>query len=351
MKSGRIKYLTMCLVLLVLWGCEQQPMQVVSTQQSSGTSALLQAISIIDEENIWVSGHQGTYLTSRDGGTTWRVRVMPEADTLQFRDVHAFSPTEALLMSAGQGKLSQIRKTSDGGQSWKVVFQMQDTAGFLNTIQFWDNGKGLAFGDAIAGELYILKTENKGENWQRIDPSILPGALGNEGGFAASGTCIATTAGGKAWIATGAGERPRVIYTADYGESWRQAATPISSGEAAGITTIIFSDSKKGFIAGGDLTIADAYVPNTAFTVNGGETWSLAEHPIFKGAIYGSALTTFRDQEVIFVCGPNGIDYSADTGTTWNSLDTANYWSTAFSESGTGWAVGKGGRILKINLK
>ncbi|MGB3467424.1 MAG: hypothetical protein WBA74_19220 [Cyclobacteriaceae bacterium] len=325
-------------------------MQVEVIPQESNTKALLQAISVIDDNTIWVSGHQGIFTYTKDGGITWETNTMPDADTLQFRDVHAFSPKEVLLMSAGKGKLSQIRKTIDGGKSWNIVYQMKDTAGFLNTIEFWDDRQGLAFGDAIDGQLFLLRTDNGGDSWERVNPESLPSALGSEGGFAASGTCIATGENGKAWVATGAGERPRIIYTTDYGINWQQSATPIISGEAAGITSVSFWNDEYGFIAGGDLAISNDYTPNTAFTTSGGQTWSLATHPVLKGAVYGTATTNYHDTKLVFVCGPNGIDYSEDLGTTWISLDTANYWAIRFTTDGTGWATGKNGKILKISL-
>lgn len=348
-----MKYLFLTFALALLCACNENPVTVkVSTApQNSDTKSLIQAISILDENNVWVSGHKGTYANTTDGGKTWQSSVVPNADTLQFRDIHAFNNQEVILMSAGTGIQSQIRKTIDGGKSWKITYVMTYSTGFLNTIEFWDSQNGLAFGDAIDGELFVLKTTDGGESWNRIDPKKLPAALGSEGGFAASGTCIAVKGKGKAWIGTGAGERPRVIYTTDYGDSWQEAATPILSGEAAGIASINFWDEKNGFISGGDLSVPDEYYYNVGFTTNGGKTWSLAEHPVLKGSIYGNGVTTFKDQNFVFVSGPKGIDYSSDFGTTWTSLDTANYWAVKLTGNGVGWATGTDGKILKISLQ
>ena len=345
--------IVVCFFLMV--GCTDMPVEVTTNPQDSQTKSLLQAISIIDAQNVWVSGHRGTYVRTTDGGRTWTTSVMADADTLQFRDLHAFDNNEVLLMSAGPGKLSQIRKTTDGGQSWKITYLMEDSTGFLNTIEFWDDGQGLAFGDALDGNLFVLKTSDRGDSWQRIDPGKLPPALGSEGGFAASGTCIATGPNGKAWIGTGAGERPRVIYTSDYGNSWEDISTPIVSGEAAGIASISFWDEENGFIAGGNLAAPDEYTRNVAFTLNGGSIWSLAEQPIMKGAIYGTGLVTHRDERFVFISGPKGINYSADYGSTWNALSTENYWAIDFVDNGdaraAGWAVGTEGKVLQIVLK
>lgn len=348
-------YLSLLIAIVLLAACEEKPVELITESQNSHTEALLQAISIIDSENIWLSGHKGTYVHSTDGGKTWQASVMPDADTLQFRDLHAFSNEEVVLMSAGPGKLSQIRKTSNGGKDWRVTYLMEDSTGFLNTIEFWDEQRGLAFGDAIAGALFVLQTRDGGETWERIDPAKLPAALGTEGGFAASGTCIATGSDGKAWIATGAGERPRIIYTPDYGESWQDISTPIVAGESAGITSVNFWDDQDGFIAGGDLNITDQYTRNVAFTINGGTVWSQAESPLMKGAVYGTGLVRFRDESYVFISGPQGINYSKDYGTTWDSLSTENYWAVNFAKQtgreAVGWATGTEGKILQIRLK
>ncbi|HYW51681.1 MAG TPA: hypothetical protein VE861_13795, partial [Gemmatimonadaceae bacterium] len=95
----------------------QQP---VLTVQQSGTTALLQAVSISarDPDVVWISGHRGTYAVTSDGGTTWVPHVVRRHDSLEFRDVHAIDARRAWLMSAGAGSKSGIFQTVDGGTNW-----------------------------------------------------------------------------------------------------------------------------------------------------------------------------------------------------------------------------------------
>jgi len=72
--------------------------------QLADTSALFIGISIVDEQTVWVSGTNGRYARTLDGGTSWDVRTVPGADTLQFRDVHAFDADNAFLLSIGGGE-------------------------------------------------------------------------------------------------------------------------------------------------------------------------------------------------------------------------------------------------------
>jgi photosystem II stability/assembly factor-like uncharacterized protein len=337
------------LSIVVLFSCQTPQSPPVITQQNSGTKSLLQAISVIDDNTVWVSGHKATYANTMNGGKTWNSFQISEADSLQFRDIEALNKEEILLMSAGPGILSQIRKSNDGGQSWAIKYLMDIDTGFLDCMAFWDDKTGVAYGDA-AGGLFILRTEDSGDTWTRIDPSSLPKPAGKEGGFAASGSCVEIGDNGLGWIGTGAGDEPRVLITKDYGKTWQAANTPIIKGEAAGITSINFWNDNDGIVVGGDLAQSDSFTDNIATTNDGGATWAISGKPITKGSFYGNDVTIKNDQLYTFSCGPNGIDYSTDKGQTWSQLDTLNYWAVKVLDNGTGWTVGKDGRIAKITF-
>ncbi len=320
------------------------------TVQEVGTDALLQAISIVDENTVWLSGHKATFVRTMDGGETWEVFRHPTGDTLQFRDIHAFDSSRVILMSAGPGDQSRIFEVRNG-VVWREHFVMQDTAGFLDCIDFWDDKRGIAYGDAIDNYPYILLTKNAGRTWTRADTTDMPKAGKGEGGFAASGTCVTTGANGLAWIATGAGGNARILISQDYGQSWQSYDTPIIKGEFAGHASIDFADELNGFITGGDLAVRDRYTDNCAFTTDGGKTWELTGQPATLGAFYGSSTVTIDGNNYTFVCGPNGMDFTADKGQSWTQLDSANLWAVNMHESGTGWVSGGNGRVVKVSLE
>ena len=186
------------------------------TPQQSGTTNRLQAISPIDSRVVWASGV---------GGTTWRARVVPGAESLQFRDVQGVSETVAYLMAAGVGTGSRIYRTEDGGETWSLQFENQDPNGFYDCFAFWSPDRGITMGDSVNGRFPVIRTTD-GETWADIGDQ-LPAALPGEAAFAASGTCVATQGGRRAWIATGAAERARVLTTTDGGETWAAYDTPI----------------------------------------------------------------------------------------------------------------------------
>jgi photosystem II stability/assembly factor-like uncharacterized protein len=224
----------------------------VLAPQRSGTTALLQAVSAPTAQVAWVSGHRGTYAVTTDGGQSWRSAVVPDADSLQFRDVYALDERTAWLLAAGDGDRSRIYHTGNGGQSWTLQFRNAEPRGFFDCLDFWDSRRGLAFSDAVDGRFYIVTTSDAGRSWTRVPPDALPPARAGEGAFAASGTCVITGPRGRAWISTGnAPSESRILYTADYGRSWSVFLTSLPAGEGAGAATMAFRDTLHGVVMGG----------------------------------------------------------------------------------------------------
>ena len=321
----------------------------------TGAAVLLQAVSAVSDSVVWISGHQGTWTRTVDGGATWTTGRVPGHDEREFRDVHAFHRDTAVLLAAGPGDASRLFRTEDGGATWTETFVMSHPQGFLDCMDFWDGGSGLAYGDAVDGEIYLLRTGDGGRSWERVDPSALPPALPGEGGFAASGTCLRTGPQDRAWIATGNGERARLLATVDGGATWSVADLPLARGEARGATTVGFRPDGMGFALGGDLVPeregSDTPAPRVALSADGGLSWSAMGDLVMPGAVYGAAWVPDREPATLFAVGPGGMDWSVDGGMHWTSVDTVPYWAVDFSDSGTGWAAGPGGRVVRIRLE
>ena len=356
----RIPRLVTALILLVATACgspdlpETTPAPLSGVRletQESGTDVLLQAVSAVDENVVWVSGHGGTWARTLDGGATWVARVMPGADTLQFRDVHALDADRAWLLSAGSGELSRIYRTLDGGETWEMQFLNPEPDGFYDCLEFRDAKHGIVYGDAVDGELRILRTRDGGSTWEYTRSLDIPPALAGEGGFAASGTCVALGPGGRAWIGTGAADTARVLATLDEGRTWTAVPAPLPAGEAAGIFTIAFRDSLHGVILGGDLSRPDEHTDNVAVTSDGGVSWNLAGRPVLAGAVYGAAYVSGAPTPTLVAVGPHGADWSADEGATWSRADSVAYWGLDIVSPAAGWLVGPEGRIVRISFE
>jgi photosystem II stability/assembly factor-like uncharacterized protein len=318
------------------------------TVQTSGVTQRLRGVSAVSEQVAWASGAGSTVLHTTDGGLTWQKMVI-SSDTLDFRDIDAIDAQTAYVMSIGNGPTSRIYKTTDGGTSWKVQFRNDDEKAFLDAMSFWDANHGIAFGDSVDKQFYILTTADGGRTWGRVPATNLPPAQGNEGAFAASGTNIAVFGKSHAWIGTGAATKSRVLRTTDGGRTWQVADTPLASGPSSGIFSIAFRDAKHGVIAGGDYKKEQEAADNLAVTSDGGVTWTLVKG--LSGFRSVVAYVPGVKTPALIALGPSGGDYSLDDGRTWKPIDGPGFDTFSFARGKQiGWGAGAGGKIGKLTF-
>lgn len=316
--------------------------------QRSATRRLLQAVSPVDTSVVWISGQGGTWQRTTDGGRTWTGGIVPGQDSLEFRDVHAASATEAWLLSAGPGDRSRIYHTTDAGSTWQLQWTNDEPAGFYDCMSFWDARRGVVYGDAVDGALRVLRTEDGGRTWQRA--AGLPPALAGEGGFAASGTCVVTGGEGRAWIAAGNAPKARAFRTTDFGATWTAAETPLVAGEGAGLTSIAMVDASIGFAFGGDLNASER-TDNVARTADGGRTWTPLPHLALVGPAYGGVAAPGTSGRALIVVGPGGADVSLDGGASWRTIDARAWWGIGSAGPDATWIAGPGGRIARVRTR
>ncbi|MGH7604552.1 MAG: WD40/YVTN/BNR-like repeat-containing protein [Gemmatimonadaceae bacterium] len=343
--------------LLVLVGCVRvsrpethtRPGLVgIVTEEQSHTTALLQAVSTVDDSVVWVSGHHATWVRTVDSGRTWVAGAMTGADSaLEFRDVHAASATTAYLLAAGPGEQSRIYKTTDAGRSWQFQFINRDSAAFYDCFDFWDATHGIAVSDAVRGKMMVIRTDD-GENWSAIGGDGMPQALSGEGSPAAGGTCLIVRGHARAWFGTE--PHARVYATDDRGDHWIAVKTPIVTGEASGVATLAFHDEQHGMALGGRLLKADDRSDSVAAVTNdGGATWVPVSRPTFSGAVYGAAVIPGMASTVV-AAGPSGLDWTRNDGRTWTNLSASAYWAVDCTSRRVCWAVGPGGRITSVTF-
>ena len=316
-------------------------------EQTSGTTSLLQAVSVVDSNVVWISGHDATVLRTVDGGRTWAARPVAGApDSLQFRDIHARNDRSAWILAAGPGDMSRIYRTTDGGSTWTLQWTNPEAEGFYDCLDFWDERRGIVYGDAVNGQLRVLVTDDGGTSWRRVDPAALPAALPGEGGFAASGLCVDTRPGGRAWISAGNAGRARVFRTTDYGRIWSDADAPVVAGEASGLTSVSMADDELGFAFGGNLAVTDRTTDNVVRTDDGGRSWTRLPHVSFPGAVYGGLHVA--GGRLLAIVGPGGMAWSRDAGAAWTTVDSRAWWGLGTSVDGATWIAGPNGRIARV---
>lgn len=336
-------------------GTSQSVLPPRLAEQTSGTDALLIAAHAVSERVVWVSGTGGTVGRTTDGGATWALGVVPDADTLQFRDVVGFDAQTALALSIGSGAASRIVKTTDGGATWRTVWVNDEPDAFFDGIAFWGERRGVGYSDSVDGRYVLIATDDGGDTWARLPADAAPPASDGEGGFAASGTLVHTRGDRLGWIATGNGTVARVLRTADAGATWGAADLPLVTGEARGATTVTFRDDRRGVAIGGDLTAPDVVQDSTvAITTDGGRTWAPGGRLPFPGAAYGAAYVPGSAQgagtDALLAVGPGGAGVSRDDGRTWQLLDGRTFWGVAAASADAAWLTGPEGRIVRVRL-
>jgi len=309
----------------------------------TGVTARFRGLAPVSAKVAWAAGSAGTILRTVDGGRTWASVGPPGVEELQFRDIEAFDAWNAVALTIGEGTDSRIYRTSDGGRSWIEAFRNDEPAAFYDCVTFLDRRRGLALSDPVGGKFRILATADGGRTWTVRDDARMPAALPGEFAFAASGTCL-VSAGGRAFFATGGGERSRVFSSLDFGRGWTVSDSPVPSGPAAGIFSLAFRDPWHGIAVGGDFNPGTAAPDGSATTRNGGRTWTVSRK--VPGEYRSGA--TFRFGGVALAVGPTGSDWSIDGGRTWKRFDTGSFDAVLCARDGSCWASGEKGRIARL---
>ena len=323
------------------------PVEAQWQPQASPTDVELRGLSVVSPSVVWASGQRGTVLRTTDGGVHWSRDTIPGAGTLDLRAIAATSPTTAHAISIADS--SRVYRTTDGGRTWSRRWSATRKGTFLDAIQFWDASNGIAMSDPVDGKLLLIVTSDGGDSWREIPADRLPPALPGEGGFAASGTCLAVQGTTHVWIATGGAASSRLYHSADRGATWTVHDTPLRAGvPSAGVFSAAFRDARHGVIAGGDYEKPALRGRNLATTSDGGATWTLTDSAA-SPAGYRSAVAIVPGTRAntLVAVGLTGTDVSVDGGTTWQSADTTAYNSVAFASPSAGGAVGPKGRIAR----
>lgn len=349
--AARIAITCLILSLAGLAGCAgtsttMDPTPTLSmtwVPQDSGSTVSLRGLSAVDDRVAWASGADGTCLRTLNGGRTWEKLPVIGAESLDFRDIQAFSSRRALLLSAGEP--ARIYRTTNGGSTWKNVYANDTPGVFFDGMAFWDDDRGVAFSDPIDGIFLVITTEDGGRTWTPVPAAHLPVALPNEAGFAASGTGICVVEGGFAWIGLGGdteADGARILRSTDYGNSWTVHTTPLPTSASAGIFSMVFMDNRHGVIIGGDYQNEMVADRNAAVTSDGGTTW-IVSHGMPSG--YRSVVVRLSGDRLL-CAGPSGVDGSVDGGLNWVPMHDIGYHTMSASPKGGGvWAAGADGRI------
>ncbi|WP_353063256.1 hypothetical protein RBB77_18495 [Tunturibacter psychrotolerans] len=309
--------------------------------EESHTTASLRGIHNVGGGVAWASGTDGTVLRTEDGGYLWQTcTIPPGAEKLDFRGVQAFDENTAIVMSSGPGDQSRLYKTTDGCQTWKLLFTNPDKEGFWDALQFIDRQEGFVLGDPVSikgvqalNAFAFFQTSNGGETWnalhqERRSQHIYP-AQTDDAVFAASNSSLLVSFTYPTFV-TG-GPHPKLIAARPM--FWRvlpnisaqdlikgiSRSLPLAVGKAAGGFSIGETHGKF-VIVGGDYTKPDS--------INGTAVFEGADLDFFQAITpphgYRSSVNYDSTQKLWVTVGPNGTDISTDDGKNWRPLTPAS---------------------------
>ena len=326
-----MRFCVLCLILLAT--------AVTSwwSVQRTGVDANLRGVALVVHRGsvaIWAAGSKGTVVRSLDGGKNWESLHIPGGEGLDFRGVQTFDGKSVYVMSSGEEKASRIYKSSDSGTTWVQQYTNQHKGFFLDALVCSDEKHCFALSDPVGGKFLLIATAD-GEKWQELPQTNMPAAIAGEGAFAASNSSLLLYDKTEIYFATG-GTKARVFHSADLGQSWTVAETPVLSGKPSqGIFSIVRAGDTV-VVVGGDYAKPDAHERTAAYSTDEGKTWHLAEE---MPSGYRSAVDTF-DAGFVAV-GLNGAETSRN-GIHWKHIDSPGLNALTFI-SGKGWGVGPKG--------
>ncbi len=341
--------------------------------QDAHTTADLRGIDSLGNGVAWASGTNGTVLRTEDAGFVWQLcAIPPNAEHLDFRGIQAFDNNTAIVMSSGKGDLSRLYKTTDGCQTWHLLFTNPDKDGFWDAMVAGREraaGKlinGTVVGDPVNGRYTLfsftetLAKDEGGTSFFRthfpVDtrcrkPGYNPASLQmppepcdnsrsdadfektptperDEGIFAASNSNLLTQ--GEPGFVTGGASgsffiqfRPQPTSPgSDYIRNrWLKIALPLARSTSAGAFSMTASQGRNLVVVGGDYRDPSASEGTATFSTDLGQHWSPATTPPHG---YRSAVTYDPTHNTWITVGPNGTDISTDDGRNWRRPQTGS---------------------------
>ena len=324
----------LCMVML-LTGCEKDDAFSRATWQiiDLGYTGELSDIALLSEDTIMIlsrmdDSYQRTCIfESDDAGETWEKRCFDKLDAGGFYNLYCFNSKK---ICATGGALFQ---SDDGGYSWH---KLADSGGLL---YFFDDNNGF-----LSSGYSIYKTTNGGHSFETVyayggfrfvqffDRQIGYAAGGTGFDSYLSGHIVKTTDGGNTWYSLQ--KFKKIIGMSFISADIGYILIDLHEGE-------IFETYKEG--------------AELLKTTDGGDTWTSINNKIYDDFYIMPFQCYFTDEQHGFLCGSgkeSKILSSSDGGKTWREeyagISSGYLLSKImFTSSGTGYAVGNNGLLLK----
>lgn len=264
-----------------------------------------------------LAGTSGYLIKAFKENNKWKWENIDVGDGYSYNALCFTSPMTGFIGD----NYGNIKKTTDGGATWKTVYSVNLSVESIRDIAFSGSSKGVA----VTKNGNILVTSDGGENWVKYNYSQYVNNLV-----------------GAAWVTSSigfvAGDKGLVLKTTDGGATWDVQTIP---GVTDDLTKILFTSTTNGYVIGKNGAIAS--------TVDGGNTWNVITGQIPTGV--NLTAIHFYGQQYGYVATSNGEMYvTKDAGATWEALGIANgreILSIYFTNMNTGFITGNNAVVKK----
>ncbi len=303
---------------------QKKPYVALLTNINSSTNSF-RGVSVPNDSTVWVSGSNGSVGKSINGGKVWRWFKPLGYEDKDFRDIEAFDSATAIIMAVGNPAI--ILKTTDGGFSWKKVFERERDGMFLDAMDFKNEKEGICIGDPLyigaAGRkfFYMIKTTDGGNTWAELPMyQLAPVQEPAEAVFAASGTNIAYLPNNTDYefAFVSGGTMSNIYFMARPGKQNKVLNLPLNQGVAtSGCFSLATDGNKKLYCIGGQYDNFWVAYDNFYWTEDEGKKWrSPSVAPPYG---YRSCICRIDDKTFV-CCGINGVDITTNDCKEWKSI-------------------------------
>lgn len=201
------------------------------------TRAPLTAVHFVDARQGWAAGHDGTILSTQDGGESWQIQREAAGQDQVLLAIWFADARRGLAV----GQFGLALRTEDGGQTWNESPLVDGEAGERHLLAIVPGRDGLVLVAAEAGG--VLRSTDQGRHWQAVQTE-------NKGSFwtgieLADGSLLLS------------GMRGNLYRSDDRGAHWRR----VESGTQQSLTSVVTQpDGSVHFVGlgGVSLTSSDA---------------------------------------------------------------------------------------------
>lgn len=326
MKTFKITGFILCLISpLTMYS---QEIQILETYDLKGLS--IRAIEPDSKEGVYFVSDQGFqgYVDKTGEVNTTKI------DSLAYRSIASYQGN-VYALSIGSPALLRDLATKE------IQYKENHVKVFYDAMTISDSGLGFAIGDPTEDFMSVIRTEDGGTTWEKLDGNRIPKTVTGEAAFAASNSNVKII--GKTYYFISGGKESRFYSSKDQGDTWKVQTLPLISGkETTGAYSMDFYDQNIGVVAGGDYTDKDAKVKTVALTTDGGDTWKTINPMDSPGYSSCVQFMPYSNGNTIVALSNIGLSISKDYGKSWETFpEIKGYYTIRFIDEKRAWLAGQ----------